>query len=72
MRIMLYGYALALVIAFPMAVSAHPVLKDTAPKADAQVVVSPSEIRLTFSESLMVKFSGIELKDQNVNSSQPV
>jgi methionine-rich copper-binding protein CopC len=44
--------------------SAHPVLKETAPKIDAQIKTSPSEIRLTFNEDLVPKFSGIELKDQ--------
>lgn len=42
----------------------HPVLKSTLPKADA-FLQTPKEIRLTFSEALILKFSGVELKDQD-------
>lgn len=42
----------------------HPVLKSTLPQADASLQ-TPKEIRLTFSEALILKFSGVELKDQD-------
>jgi methionine-rich copper-binding protein CopC len=42
---------------------AHPKLLAAVPPADAPAQ-SPLEIRLTFSEELAGKFSGIDLKDQ--------
>lgn len=42
----------------------HPVLKGAVPQADMSAQ-SPQEIRLTFSEALVAKFSGLELKDQD-------
>lgn len=43
---------------------AHPRLVETAPSADTQAQ-SPREIRLTFSEALVGRFSGLGLKDQD-------
>jgi copper resistance protein C len=43
---------------------AHPVLETTDPGRDA-TVPSPKEIRLTFSEDLVAKFSGLTVKDQS-------
>jgi methionine-rich copper-binding protein CopC len=44
--------------------SAHPLLKAASPAPDAVAVASPSEIRITFSESLIAMFSGMEVADQ--------
>jgi len=44
--------------------SAHPSLKSANPAADAATTGSPTEIQLTFSEGLIAKFSGLELKDE--------
>ena len=43
---------------------AHPKLTSTNPAADAVVAESPKELRLTFNEGLIAKFSGIELKTE--------
>jgi methionine-rich copper-binding protein CopC len=43
---------------------AHPKLTATVPAADAQAQ-PPQEIRLSFSEALVAKFSGLDLKDQD-------
>src|SRR6516225_4307890 len=43
---------------------AHPALETTVPGQGA-TVSSPREIRLTFTEDLVVKFSGLTVKDQN-------
>jgi len=43
---------------------AHPKLTATVPAADAQAQ-PPQEVRLSFSEALVAKFSGLDLKDQN-------
>jgi methionine-rich copper-binding protein CopC len=43
---------------------AHPKLTSTSPAADVLSKVSPTEIKLNFSESVMAKFSGLDLKDQ--------
>ena len=43
---------------------AHPKLTATVPAADAQAQ-PPQQIRLSFSEALVAKFSGLDLKDQD-------
>ena len=43
---------------------AHPALKTADPAQDA-TVSSPKEIRLTFTEDLVAKFSGLTVKDQS-------
>jgi copper resistance protein C len=43
---------------------AHPVLKTTDPGRDA-TVLSPKEVRLTFTEDLVAKFSGLTVKDES-------
>jgi methionine-rich copper-binding protein CopC len=43
---------------------AHPALK-TADPAQGATVSSPKEIRLTFTEDLVAKFSGLTVKDQS-------
>jgi methionine-rich copper-binding protein CopC len=44
--------------------NAHPELVSASPVADASSKVSPTEIRLNFSEGIIAKFSGLELKDE--------
>lgn len=44
--------------------NAHPKLKSTSPAADVSSKVSPTEIKLNFSEGVIAKFSGVELKDE--------
>src|SRR6202022_3537374 len=43
---------------------AHPKLKSVSPAADVSSKISPNEIRLNFSEGVIAKFSGLELKDE--------
>ena len=47
------------------AANAHPRLTGTAPTAGGSTISPPNEIRLTFSEGVIAKFSGIELMDQS-------
>jgi methionine-rich copper-binding protein CopC len=44
--------------------SAHPRLLTTEPAAGAVVTNSPKEVRMEFSEDLVLKFSGVEVKDE--------
>ena len=44
--------------------NAHPKLKSASPAADVSSKVSPTEIKLNFSEGVIAKFSGLELKDE--------
>jgi len=44
-------------------VEAHPTLKSSIPPAEG-TAAAPKEIRLNFSEGVIVKFSTVELKDQ--------
>jgi methionine-rich copper-binding protein CopC len=48
-------------LALAGAASAHPHLKSAIPAPDAAVTSSPHAIRITFSEGLMAKYSGIEV-----------
>src|ERR1700730_16487553 len=43
---------------------AHPKLVKTDPAADAVTATSPKELRLSFNEELVAKFSGVELNDE--------
>lgn len=43
---------------------AHPKLVKTDPAADAVTPTSPKELRLSFNEELVTKFSGVDLMDQ--------
>jgi len=45
------------------AATAHPKLVKSSPAADAVVADSPKELRLSFSEDLVPKFSGAEVKN---------
>ena len=44
--------------------NAHPKLISASPAADVSSKVSPTEITLNFSEGVIARFSGIELKDE--------
>jgi len=44
-------------------VEAHPTLKSATPPAES-TAAAPTEIRLSFSEGVIVKLSSVELKDQ--------
>src|SRR4030088_3234575 len=44
--------------------NAHPKLNSASPGADVSSKVSPTEIKLNFSEGVIAKFSGLELKDE--------
>ncbi len=54
---------LAAIVTFEPAM-AHPKLLAAVPAADAQAQ-PPQEIRLSFSEALVTKFCGLDLKDQD-------
>jgi methionine-rich copper-binding protein CopC len=43
---------------------AHPKLTSVSPATDAPSKASPTEIKLNFSEGVIAKFSGLELKDE--------
>jgi methionine-rich copper-binding protein CopC len=43
---------------------AHPKLKSVSPVADVSSKTAPKEIKLNFSEGVIAKFSGLELKDE--------
>ena len=43
---------------------AHPKLEKSDPAPDSTISSAPKEIRLNFSEGVVAKFSGIELKDE--------
>ena len=46
------------------AANAHPKLVKSDPAGNAVVANSPKELRLSFSEDLVSKFSGVEVKNQ--------
>lgn len=46
------------------AAHAHPKLVKSEPTKDAVITTSPKELRLSFNEELVAKFSGAEVKDQ--------
>lgn len=56
--------ALIAAILATSAAFAHAELQSTEPVAGSAAATSPKEIRLTFSEAVIAKFSGVVLKDQ--------
>ena len=44
---------------------AHPKLTSATPAADVASKVSPTEIKLNFSEGVIAKFSGMEIKNES-------
>ena len=59
-------YACAVLVSLLAATSAlaHPKLVKSDPAADAVVTASPKELRLSFNEELVPKFSSADVKDQ--------
>ena len=49
---------------FGSAAYAHPELQSAEPAAGAAITTSPTQIRITFNENVIPKFSGVEVKDQ--------
>jgi methionine-rich copper-binding protein CopC len=47
------------------AANAHPTLTSSNPQANASTSTYPTEIRLSFSEGVVAKLSGVELKDES-------
>ena len=45
--------------------NAHPTLTSSSPQANVSAASSPTEIRLSFSEGVIAKFSGVKLKDES-------
>src|SRR5437899_2193140 len=45
--------------------NAHPKLTSASPAADVSSKVSPTEIKLSFSEGVIAKFSGVEIKNES-------
>ena len=45
--------------------NAHPKLNSASPAADVSSKVSPKEIKLNFSEGVIAKFSGVEIKNES-------
>jgi len=59
------GALAALVIgALATSADAHPKLTSVSPATDVPSKASPTEIKLNFSEGVIAKFSGLELKDE--------
>jgi methionine-rich copper-binding protein CopC len=44
---------------------AHPTLKSASPPVDGTAAAAPTEIKLSFSEAVISKFSSVELQDQS-------
>ncbi|MGV1791847.1 copper homeostasis periplasmic binding protein CopC [Rhizobium sp. A37_96] len=57
--------AAALSLAFAGQAMAHAHLKTAVPAADSTVKAAPSELDLTFSEGLNLKFSGVKITGPN-------
>jgi methionine-rich copper-binding protein CopC len=60
--------ALVVAILSAGAAFAHAELQSAEPVAGSAATTSPKEIRLTFSEAVIAKFSGVVLKDQTGKS----
>jgi len=56
--------AIIAVSLFGSAAYAHPELQSAEPAAGAAMTTSPKQIRITFNESVIPQFSGLEVKDQ--------
>ncbi len=55
---------LVVVAALGTSADAHPKLTSVSPATDVPSKASPTEIKLNFSEGVIAKFSGLELKDE--------
>ena len=56
--------AVLAVSALATSANAHPKLISASPAAEVSSKVAPTEIKLNFSEGVIARFSGIELKDE--------
>jgi copper resistance protein C len=63
LKIYLHAFALVVAILFGTVAHAHPQLQSAEPAAGT-ATASPKQIRITFSETVIPQFSGVELKDQ--------
>jgi methionine-rich copper-binding protein CopC len=63
-KISLGTLAFAAVTLMAAPAGAHPTLKSASPAADIPSTSPPAEIKLEFSEGVIAKFSGLELKDE--------
>jgi methionine-rich copper-binding protein CopC len=64
-RIAIAALAALMMGALATSANAHPKLKSVSPAANVSSKVSPKEIKLNFSEGVIAKFSGLELKDES-------
>src|SRR6266699_2074718 len=55
---------LVVVAALGTSADAHPTLTSVSPATDVPSKASPTEIKLNFSEGVIAKFSGLELKNE--------
>ena len=63
-KIYMHAFALVAAVLFGTVANAHPQLQSADPAAGV-ATASPQQIRITFSEPVVARFSGIELKDQS-------
>ena len=64
MKRAIFSAALAAAMLAATVAEAHPRLMTVAPTANASVA-APREVRLTFSEPLVARFSTLQVRDQN-------
>src|SRR5258707_12996705 len=57
--------AVLAIILLATSANAHPKLISATPAADVSSKVSPTEIKLNFSEGVIAKFSGVEIKNES-------
>src|SRR4030088_1776604 len=62
--IVMAALAILAVGALATSADAHPKLKSVSPAADVSSKVAPKEIKLNFSEGVIAKFSGPEIKNE--------
>ena len=55
--------AALLIFAFAAAAAAHALLKSAVPAVGAEVAPGPRELRLTFSEEVEMRFSGVDVRE---------
>ena len=62
-KIYIHAFVLVAAILFGTVAHAHPQLQSAEPAA-GMATASPKQIRITFSETVIPQFSGVELRDQ--------
>jgi len=63
MRILRVALIAGLMMGATSVANAHPVPKTATPAPNAVLATSPSEIRIGFSEALVIAFTGLEVDD---------